>query len=142
KRPVAVGGQAVGQAEVQVADTADVGQDADRVAFEFDGGGLRVASVRDDEVRFVVAVEVGGLDIGREYAAGIVDVGGRETTGPGPFEHVQVAVRIRLAKVRWNTRRDGSDVHDPVAVEVGDGQRRRNERDVRGERRDRGGGVS
>src|SRR5207244_3835047 len=59
-----------------------------------------------------------------------LDGGGVGEPAAGPLEDVHGAVRGHLAGVRRHARDGRGDVHDAVAVEVGDGQCDRNERDV------------
>src|SRR5207249_372285 len=79
------------------------------------------------------------LDVHRQGAAGVVLVGGGEPAAAGPLEDVDVAAGLGLAGVRRHARDGGGDVEGAVAVEVGDGQGRRDELDLRGQRGDRAG---
>src|SRR4029453_9241546 len=56
---------------------------------------------------------------------------------PGPPEKVNIAVWLRLTRVERHARHGGGDVLDAVAVEVRDSPRRRNELDLRRQRRGR-----
>src|SRR5262249_32210863 len=136
--PEAVGGQAGGCAEADAAGAAAIEQHADGAAVPL-GVGVGVAAVGNDEVELAVAVDILGLHGRWEHTPAADLVRGGEAAAARPPEDVQGPDREGLALVHRHAGNGGTDVLDPVAVKVGDGGRRRNELDLRGQGSDRAG---